>query len=75
MEARRSSVATYVHREDIVQPTEAAEAESEVSVILPPIEPNIILNLAESSTVVLTTTELPLSSPIAPSTDAIGGPQ
>ena len=65
MEDRRPTVATDVRREDIVQPMEEAEARSEASIVLPPTEPNVIL----------TSTELPSSSPTALSTDAVGGPQ
>ena len=75
MEACRSTVAADMHREDVVQPAEAAEAGLEASVILPPSEPNVVPTAAEPSTVVPTTTELPSSSPIAPATDAAGGPQ
>ena len=57
MEARRLSVAEDVRREDVVQPVEGVETESEASVVVP------------------TTTEMPSSSPIASSTDAVGGPQ
>ena len=75
MEARRLTVAADVLWEDVVQPTEAAEVWSEVSVILPPTELNVILTAAETSAVILTTTKLPSSSPTAPSTDTAGGPQ
>ena len=73
MEARRSTMATNVHWEDVVQPTEATEAGLEVSVISPLTKLNIVLTIAETSTVVLTTTELPSSSSIASSTDVAGG--
>jgi len=66
-------MAIDVHLEDIVKPAEAAEARSEVSVVLPPIKPNVVLTTAEPSSIVPTTTELPSSLPIAPSTDAAGG--
>ena len=42
MEAHHSSVAEDVCQEDVVQPTEGVETGSEVSVILPPTEPNVI---------------------------------
>ena len=63
MEAHRSTVAVDVHREDIVQPTEEAEAESEASVVPPPTEPNVILTVAK----------LPLSLSIAPSANVARG--
>ena len=74
MEARCSSVAEGMRQEDVIHPVEAAEVESEVSVVPPPTELNFILTLAKPSTVVPITTELPLSSSIAPSTNAAGGP-
>ena len=67
-------MAIDVHQEDVIHPMEAAEAGSEVSIVPPPTEPNVVLTVAEPSAVVLTTTELPSSSSIAPSTDAAGGP-
>jgi len=42
MEARRSSVAKNVHREDVIQPVEGVETGLEASVVLPPIEPNVV---------------------------------
>ena len=64
MEARRSTVAADMRREDVVQPAEAAEARSEASVVPTPTEPNIVP----------TTIELPSSSSTVPSADAAGGP-
>ena len=75
MEARRSIVAADVRREDVVQPVEAAKAESEASIVPPTTEPNVVPTIAEPSAVVSTTAELPSSSPAAPSTDTTGGPQ
>ena len=75
MEAHRSSVAEDMHQEDVVQPVEGVETGSEVSIVLPPIKPNVIPITAEPSVVVPTTTELPSSSPITPSTDAAEGSQ
>ena len=73
MEARRASVAEGVHQEDVIQPAEATEAESEVSVVPPPTKPNVVLTEAKPSTIVPTTTEVPSSSPTAPSANAAGG--
>jgi hypothetical protein len=56
-------MATDMHREDVVEPVEAAEARSEASVIPPPTEPNIVL----------TKSELPSSSSTVPSANATGG--
>ena len=64
MEARRSTVATDMHREDVAKPTEVVDAGSKASVVLPPTEPNVIL----------TESELPSSSSTIPSADAVGGP-
>jgi len=75
MEARRLTMAADMRREDVIQPVEAAEAGLEESVFLPPTELDIALTTAEPSVVVPTTTELPSSSPIAPSTDVAGWPQ
>ena len=74
MEARPSTMAVDVRQEDVIQPVEAAEARSEVSIVPSSIEPNIVLTIAEPSAVIPTTTELPSSSSIAPSTDVAGGP-
>jgi len=75
MEARYSTMAVDVCREDIVQPMEAAEARSKASIIPSPSEQNVVSTAAEPSTVVPTIAELPSSSPTAPSTDTTGGPQ
>ena len=75
MEARCSTMVVGVRQEDIVQPMEVVETRSEVSIDMPPTEPNIVPTVAEPSAIVPTSTELPLSSPIAPSTDAARGPQ
>ena len=64
MEARHSSMAEEVRREDVVQPVEGVETGSEASVVPPPIEPNIVL----------TGSELPSSSSTVPSADATGQP-
>ena len=66
-------MAADVRREDVVQSTEATKAGSEASVVPPPTEPNIVPTIAEPSAIVPTTTELPLSSLIAPSTNAARG--
>ena len=42
MEARRSSVAKNMHREDVIQPVEGVETGLEASVVLPPIELNVV---------------------------------
>ena len=73
MEARRLTMAADMRREDVIQPVEAAEAGSEESIVLPPTELDIALTTAEPSVVVPTTTELPSTSPTAPSADAAGG--
>ena len=73
MEARRSTMAAYVRWEDVVRPMEVPKAGSEASVIPPPTEPNVVPTAAEPSVVVPISTELPSSSPTAPSTDIIGG--
>ena len=52
MEAHHSTVAADVHREDVIQPMEAAKAKSGASVILPPTEPNVVPTIAEPSAVV-----------------------
>ena len=75
MEAHRSTMATDVCQEDIIQPMEGAEAGLEASVVPPPTEPNIIPTTAEPSAIVLTSTELPSSSPTAPLTNTAGEPQ
>jgi len=67
-------MATDVCPEEVVQPTKVAEAGSEVSVVPPPTEPNVVPTTVEPSIVVPTTTELPSSSSIAPSTNAAGRP-
>lgn len=64
IKAHRSTMTAYVCREDVVQPTEAAEVGSEASVVPPPTEPNVILTVAE----------LPSSLSIASSADAAAGP-
>ena len=69
-----STVAEDVCQEDVVQPLEGAETRLEASVILPPIEPNVIPTVAELSVVVPTTTELPSSSSTVPLVDAAKGP-
>ena len=67
-------MAIDMHREDVIQPTEVVEAGSEASILLSPIEPNVIPTAAEPSAIVLTTTELPSSSSTVPSADAAEGP-
>ena len=57
-------MAADMRQEDVVQPTEATEAGSEVSVVPTPTEPNVVS----------TTTELPSSSSTIPSADAARGP-
>ena len=75
MEARHLTLAADVRREDIVQPVEAAEAESEASIVPPPIKPNVVPTAAEPSAVVPTTAELPSSLPAATSANTTEGPQ
>ena len=75
MDACRSTLATGVHQEDIVEPVEAAKAGLEASVVPPITESNVVPTTAEPSAVVLTTIELPSSVPAAPSTDMTRGPQ
>ena len=64
MEARHSSVDKDVHQEDVVQPVEGVETRSKVSIIPPPIEPNVIP----------TRSELPSSSSTVPLVNATGTP-
>ena len=64
MEARRSSVSKDVCWEDVVQPMEGVETGLEASVVLPPIEPNVVP----------TGCEVPSSSLTVPSADAAGRP-
>ena len=64
MEARHSSVAKDVRLEDVVQPMEGVDTGSEVRVVLPPTEPNVVS----------TESELPSSSSTVPSADAVVGP-
>ena len=64
MEARRSSMAEDMCREDVVPPMEGVENGSKASVVLPPTEPNVIP--AKS--------ELPLSSSTIPLADAVRRP-
>ena len=65
MEARRASVAEDMRQEDITQPADGVEARSEVSVVPPPTEPNVIPSESE----------LPLSLSIVPSAEAVKRPQ
>ena len=51
MEAHYSTMAVDVRWEDVIQPVEAAEAGSEVSVVLLPTEPNVIPTIAEPNSV------------------------
>ena len=62
MEAHHSTMVEDVRREDVVQPVEGVEARSEVSVIPPPTEPNVVS----------TGSELPLSSSTVPSAMLLG---
>ena len=64
MEARRSSVAEDVRLEDAIHPVEGLETGSEVRVVPPPTEPNVVP----------TRSELPLSLLTVPSADAVGRP-
>ena len=64
MEARRSSVAEDVRRDDVVQPVVGVEIRSEASIVLPPTEPNVVL----------TESELPSSLSTVPTVDAAGRP-
>ena len=64
MEAHRSSMAEDMHQEDVIQPMVGVETGSEVSIVLPPTEPNIIL----------TRSELPSSLSTVPTVDAAGRP-
>ena len=64
MEAHCSSMAEGVRQEDVIQPVEGVETGLEASVVPPPTEPNVIPSESE----------LPLSSSIVPSVDAIGWP-
>ena len=59
MEARHSSMAEDVHREDVIRPMEGVEIGSEASVVLPPTEPSVVP----------TGSELPLSLSTVPSAD------
>ena len=65
MEARRSSVAEGVRQEDVIQPADGVETGSEMSVVPPPTEPNVIPSESEQ----------PLSSSTVTSADAAGRPQ
>ena len=47
MEARRSTMATNMRWEDVVQPTESMEVKSEASVFLPPTKPNVVPTIIE----------------------------
>ena len=58
------TVAADMRQEDIIHPAKEAEVGSEASVVLPLAEPNVVS----------TTAELPLSSSIASSANAAGGP-
>ena len=62
MEARRSSMAKGVRQEDAIQPVDGVEAGSEMSVISPPTESNVIPSESEQ----------PLSSSTVPLADAVG---
>ena len=64
MEACRSSLAEDVCQEDVILPMEGVETGSKASVVLPPIEPNIVP----------TGSELPSSLSTVPSGDVAGGP-
>ena len=64
MEAHRSSVAEDVLQEDVIQPMEGVETGSEASVVLSPIEPNVVP----------TGSELPSSLSTVPSADAARRP-
>ena len=64
MEARHSSVAEDVRRDDVVQPVEGVETGVEASVIPPPTEPNVVP----------TESELPPSLSIVPTVDDAGRP-
>ena len=65
MEARRSSMAEGVRQEDVIQPTDGVETGSEVSIVPPPTEPNVVPSESEQ----------PLSTSIVPSADTVGRPQ
>ena len=64
MEAHRASVAEGVRSEDVIQPTDGVEPESEAIVVSPPTEPNVTP---------LETEQL-LSSSTEPAADAVGWP-
>ena len=64
MKAHRSSVVEDVCQEDVIQPMEGVETGSEVSIVLPPIETNVVP----------TRSELPSSLSTVPSADAAWRP-
>ena len=64
MEARHSTMAVDMGQEDVVRTVEVVESRSEVSVVPPPTESNVVP----------TGSELPSSSSTIPSADAVGGP-
>ena len=58
-------MAKGVRQEDIIQHVDGVETGSEMSIVLPPTEPNVILSVGEQ----------PLSLSTEPSADAAGRPQ
>ena len=64
MEARHSSMAEDMSQEDVVQPMVGVETRSQVSVVLPLIEPNVVP----------TENELPSSLPTIPTANDDGRP-
>ena len=64
MEARCSSMVEDMRREGVIQPMEGVDTGSEVRVVLPPTEPNVVL----------TESELPSSLSTVPTVDAAGRP-
>jgi len=65
MEARRSIMAKGVRQEDVIQPVDGVETGSEMSIVPPPTEPNVVPSASEQ----------PLSLSTAPSANAAGRPQ
>ena len=65
MDVCHEDMAGSVHRGDVVQPADGMEPGSEVDVVLPPTEPNVVPPGSEQ----------PVPSPVAPTAEAFEPPQ
>ena len=65
MDAHREDMGGSMRQGDVTQPTDCAEPGSEVDIVPPSTEPNVVQSRSEQ----------PVPSPVAPTVDAAGQPQ